>query len=99
LDSLLASYNLTSTVYFPNKIQNNSTTAIDNIFINVSEFDDYIISPIVNKLCDHDAQLIAINNINLKILNNTPCFIRNIDKHGIFDFKTSLILETWDNFF
>ena len=99
LDSLLASYNLTSTVYFPTRIQNTSATANDNIFINVSKFDDYIISPIVNGLSDHDAQLIAINDINLKILNNTPRFIRNIDKYGIFDFKTSLSLETWDDVF
>jgi exonuclease III len=62
LNSLLASYNLTSTVYFPTRIQNTSATAIDNIFINVSKFDDYIIFPIVNGLSDHDAQLIAINN-------------------------------------
>jgi len=99
LDSLLASYNLTSTVYFPTRIQNNSSTAIDNIFINVSKFDDYIILPIVNGLSDHDAQLITVNNINFKILNNTPRFIRNISRHGIFDFKFKLSLETWDNIF
>jgi hypothetical protein len=63
LDSLMASYNLISTVYFPTRIQNNSVTAIDSIFINVSKFDDYtgIISPLVNGLSDHDAQLITIN--------------------------------------
>ena len=33
-DSLLASYGLCSTVKFPTKIQNNSHSAIDNIFIN-----------------------------------------------------------------
>jgi hypothetical protein len=87
---LLASYNLTSTVYFPTRIQNTSATAIDNIFINVSKFDDCIIFPIVNGFSDHDAQLIAINDINLKILNSTPHFIRNIDKHALFDFKISL---------
>jgi len=99
MDSLLASYNLTSTVYFPTRIQNNSFTAIDNIFINVSKFDDYIISPLVNWLSDHDAQLIMITDINLKILNYTPRYIRKIDKHGIADFKIKLSLETWDNVF
>jgi hypothetical protein len=48
LDSLLASYNLTSTVYFPTRIQNNSVTAIDNIYINISKFGGYTISPLVN---------------------------------------------------
>jgi hypothetical protein len=95
----MASYNLTSTVYFPTRIQNTSATAIDNIFINVSKFDYYIISPVVNGLSNHNAQLIAINDINLKILNNSPCFLRNIDNPGIFDFKTSLSMETWDNIF
>ena len=50
-------------------------------------------------MSDQDAQLITINDINLKILNSTPRFIRNIDKHGMFDFKISLSLETWDNVF
>ena len=53
----------------------------------------------INGLSDHDAQLIVINNINLKILNNTPRFIRNIKKHRIFDFKINLSLEMWDNIF
>jgi len=35
--------------------------------INVSKFEDYIISPLVNGLADHDAQLITINDIKLKI--------------------------------
>jgi hypothetical protein len=90
---------LTSTLYFPTRIQNNSATAIDNIFINTSKFDDCIISPIVNGLSDHDAQLIMLNDINLKILNNTPHFTRNIDKHGILEFQIKLSLETWDNVF
>jgi hypothetical protein len=88
----VAPYNLTSTGYFQARIQNNSVTAIDNIFINVSKFDDYIITPLVNRLSDHNAQLIMINDINLKILNNTPHYIRNIDKHGIADFKIDLSL-------
>jgi len=99
LDSLLASYNLTSTVYFPTRIQNNSATAIDNIFIDTSKFDSYVILPIINGLSDHDAQLITINDIHLKVLNNTPRFIRRFNEHGILDFRIKLSLETWDNVF
>jgi hypothetical protein len=99
LDSLLASYNLTNTVYFPTRIQNNSATAIDNIFIDTSKFDNYVILPVVNGLSDHDAQLIMINDIHLKVLNNTPCFIRRFNEHGIFDFRIKLSLEIWDNRF
>ena len=50
-------------------------------------------------MSDHDAQLIMITDINLKILNYTPRYIRKIDKHGIADFKIKLSLETWDNVF
>jgi hypothetical protein len=50
-------------------------------------------------LSDHDVQLITINDINLKILNYTPRYIRNIDKHGIADFKIKFSLEIWDNIF
>ena len=91
--------NLTRTVYFPTIIQNNSITAIDNIFINVSKFEDYIISSLFNGLSDHDAQVITKNEINFKILNNTPHYIRNIEKYGIADFKLKLSPETWDNVF
>ena len=59
LDSLLASYNLTSTVHFPTRIQNNSATATD-IFINTFNFDDYVILPTVNSLSGHYAQLITL---------------------------------------
>jgi len=99
LDSLLASYNLTSTVYFPTRIQNNAATAIHNIFINTSKFDDYAISPIINGFSDHDAQLITINNIHLKVWVNTLRFIRKFNKQGIFEFGIKLSFETWDNVF
>jgi len=57
LDNLLPSYNLTSIINFPTRIQNTSATAIDNIFIDVSQFEGYTISPIINWVSDHDAQL------------------------------------------
>jgi len=99
LDSLLASYNLTSTVHFPTRIQNNSATAIDNIFINTFNFGDYVILSTVNGLSDHGAQLITLNKIHLKTLDDTPHFIRKFNKQGIFDFRIMLSLETWDNVF
>ena len=60
LDALLITYNLTSLVNFPTRIQKNSTTAIDNIFIDTSKIGNYIISPIINGLPDHDAQIIRL---------------------------------------
>jgi len=60
LDALLITYNLTSTVNFPTHIQKNSATAIDNIFIDTSKMGNYTISPIINGLSDHDAQIITL---------------------------------------
>ena len=61
LDNLLLSYNLTSTINFPTRVQNTSATAIDNIFIDVSQFESYTVTPIINGMSDHDAQLLIIS--------------------------------------
>jgi hypothetical protein len=61
LDTLLASYNLTSIVDFPTRIAQGSCTAIDNFFINVSQ--NYLIQSLVNGISDHDAQLLILKNI------------------------------------
>jgi exonuclease III len=66
LDALLLSYNLTATVKFPTRVQNQSSTAIDNIFINNYKFTKYTVSPIYNGLLDHDAQLLTIKDINIQ---------------------------------
>jgi hypothetical protein len=50
----------------------------------------------VDALCD---MWVVPTDINLTILNNTPHFVRNIDKHGIMDCKIRLSLETLDNVF
>ena len=99
LDSLLACHNLTNTVHFPTRIQNNSATAIDNIFIDTSKYNNYVILPIINGLSDHDAQMITINDIHLKVMNNSPRLIRRFNELGISDFRIRLSLETWDNVF
>jgi len=48
LDNLLLSYNLTSIINIPKRVQNTSATAIDNIFIGVSQLDSYMVSPVIN---------------------------------------------------
>jgi len=55
LDNILLSYNLISIINFPTRVQNTSSTAIDNIFIDVSQFESYTVTPITNGLSDHDA--------------------------------------------
>jgi len=47
LDNLLLPYNLTSIIKFPTSVQNTSVTTID-IFIDISQFGSYTITPIFN---------------------------------------------------
>jgi hypothetical protein len=89
-------YNLTSIVNFPNRIQGNSTTAIDNIFIDITKRDSYSICPIINGLSDHDEQSITFNAKNLKPHTKQFKVIRKINKYTINDFLTKLSYETWD---
>jgi hypothetical protein len=60
LDAVLLSYNLTATVHFPTKVQNQSSMATDNILIVNYKFTKYTVSPIYNGLSDYDAQLLTI---------------------------------------
>jgi hypothetical protein len=68
LDSLLKTYNLTSIVNFPTRIQGNFATAIDNIFIDIMRKDDYSISPIINGLSDHDAQSTTLHKLKCQAI-------------------------------
>jgi len=61
--SLLTTYNLSSTINFSTRIQNNSNTAINNIFLDNSRINLPSISPIINGLSDHFAQILKIKNV------------------------------------
>ena len=99
LDSLLASYGLCSTVQFPNRIQNNSHSAIDNIFIDTFKFYNFLVYPIINGLSDHDAQSLIIRNIFEQNCNTYFYYNRKIDKLSIIDFNTELSYESWEDIF
>jgi hypothetical protein len=97
LENMLNTYNLMDTVVFPTRITNNSTTLIDNIFIDNRR--SYVIKPCINGLSDHDAQLIILNNISVP--NKTPksTYTRNINNTTIMEFQYLLSLESWENIF
>lgn len=59
-DSLLASNCLYSTVQFPTRILNNSSTAINNIFINKFKKDNFTMYPLVNGLSDMMSRLLLL---------------------------------------
>lgn len=60
LNSLLLSYNLSSSVNFLTRIQNIAISAIDNIFIDSSKLETYILTPLSKGLPNHEAQLLEI---------------------------------------
>jgi hypothetical protein len=93
------SYNLTATVHFPTRVQNQSNMAIDTIFIDNYKFTKYNVSPIYNGLSDHDAKLLTIKDINLQTVNHHSYSIRNINNYSMKQFKIRLSYESWDSIF
>jgi hypothetical protein len=99
LDSLITSYGLSSTVTFPTRIQKQSCTIIDNIFINTFKFNNFSIYPSINGLSDHDAQSLIIYDILKYKLNTNPLFNRKYDTLSIADFNNKLSHELRENVF
>ena len=62
LENLLLSFNITSIISFPTRVQNTSATAIDNIFLDSTRLKEHTVIPISNGLSDHDAQLLTIRS-------------------------------------
>jgi len=99
LDNLLLPYNLTSIINFPTRIQNTSATAIDNIFIDVSHFEGYTITPVIIGGSDHDAQLLTISTDYSYVPTHRLKTVRKINKYTISDFIDKLSCESWDSIF
>lgn len=55
LNAVLNSHNLIHLVTFPARIANNSSSAIDNVFIDRSDLTNCDIIPSIHGLCDHNA--------------------------------------------
>ena len=60
LASLLTTYNLSYIINFATRIQNNSSPASDNIFVDKSRINLSSIPPTTNGLSDHNAQILTI---------------------------------------
>jgi hypothetical protein len=81
-------------VNFPTRIQNNSISAVDNIFIRSSKLEIYILTPLSNGLSDHEAQLLEVLYIDLEPQNQQQQLIRKINNHSMTDFiHTDLFLK------
>jgi exonuclease III len=99
LEALLKTYNLTSVVNFPTRIHKHSTTANDNIFIDISKMGNYSICPIINGLSHHDAQSTTLRSFNHRPPPKKCMLIKKIYEHTINDFLNKLSYETWDTIF
>jgi len=98
LDSLLASFNLFSTVKFPTRISNNSCTSIDNIYINTYRH-EFSVHSLINGLSDHDAQIITLSNIFISVPRHVFSFTRKINNYSISKFTSLLSYENWEDVF
>ena len=96
---MLLSYSLSVTVHFATRSQYQSTTAIDNIFIDIYKTISYKVFPLRNGLSDHDEQLLIMKDVNLQMQNHCIHTIRNINKQSIEEYKTRLSYESWDSIF
>jgi hypothetical protein len=99
LGALLATYSVISTVRFPTRSLNGSSSAIDNIFIDIYHKGKYTIYPLINGLSDHDGQIIQLENMSIQTQLNETRIIRNFNKHYVHDIKTKLSYEIWDTIF
>ena len=98
MESLLASFHLFSTVKFPTRISNNSRTLIDNIYINTNGY-NFSVSPLINGLSDHDAQLINLTHIPSTTPKRLFSLSRRIDSDSIFKFTDLLSYKNWEDVF
>jgi hypothetical protein len=64
------------------RVQNTSAAAID-IFIDISQFESYTVTPILNGLSDHDVELIMISTDYSHIHIQESKTITNINKYII----------------
>ena len=79
------------------RIINGSSTAIDNIFIDLSR--NCTINPLINGLSDHDAQLLILENVVAPIQEITSCYVRNTNSLTIYEFQSKLSMESWKDIF
>jgi hypothetical protein len=54
-------------VNFATRVQNSSSTAIDNIFIDSARLSSSCTSPKIHSLSDHDVQFLTVNNITSEV--------------------------------
>jgi hypothetical protein len=77
-------------------MQNESTTAIDNILVDNSRLGSTITLSLISGLSDHDAQILTINNIHAATKKvSLKQRTRIINSETLTNFQSLLKQETW----
>lgn len=79
------------------RTENESFTARDNIFVDISR--NCTIHPLINGLSDSDAQLIGLNNVVIPNQASKTYLIRNINRFTTADFQIQISYENLENIF
>jgi hypothetical protein len=98
LESLLASFSLFSTVKFPARIFNNSSTLTDNTYTDTNNR-NFSIHPLINGLSDHEVQLLHLSNFLSTVHRQPLSFSRKIDNNSVCQFTDLLNYENWEDVF
>jgi hypothetical protein len=85
-------------VDFPTRLNNNSATTIDNIFIDNHKNKNFSVSPYRNGLSDQDAQIRVIYDTKFHHTATYSYTRWRINERTILEFKISLTYEFWDVF-
>jgi hypothetical protein len=99
LNALLKTFNLVNVVNFPTRICSQSSTSVDNVFIDINRFNNFFVSPIYNGLSDHEGQVLTIVLPFTLITEHQPYTYRKINTLTIADFLNQLSYENWDEVF
>jgi hypothetical protein len=91
-------YNLIGTVDFRTRINSSTTSAIDNVLIDISCFAQFSVVAFPNDISDHDAQILTIKGLPL-VQSDKSQSIRKVDKYTISDFIYKLSNESWNSVF
>jgi hypothetical protein len=91
LNAFLATYNLTNVVTFPTRITEDTSTAINNIFLAIHKYDTYKINLIRPR---STLDLTVCHTKNYPIICK-----RLVNKDTIVNFQVQLSYETWDTVF
>jgi hypothetical protein len=98
LDNMLLMHNLTGIVNFPTRINGTSAVAIDNIFLDISCFEEYTVCPFINDLSDHDGPIVKIKTV-FQTYSDKINIVRKVNKYTILNFLYKLSNESWEGTF